>query len=189
MRSCCNKNKYFLRGHREFQQICAKHLFWGSGLNWSPVRVNADVFKLWIRGCNSWMKDTDEKFDDFSFDRLFFMMQSKTEWPLYHLLMLQWNFPPLLNPFSFTAPAAVTFAQPHGDPSPWQADSRSLSLSQPFHLWLRPNFLCRRRSVQTKRSRDACKGQQACFDWAPTRGNVKIPTHLCKRRGAWSISR
>ena len=35
--------------------------------------------------------------------------------------MLQWNFPPavdFLNPFSFTAAAAVPFAKPHGDSSP-----------------------------------------------------------------------
>lgn len=53
---------------------------------------------------------------------------------------------------------------------PWQADNCSLSLSAAFHLWLKPHFLCRKRSVQTKRSRDAPKGQQACYDWAPTMG-------------------
>lgn len=110
MRPCCNKTNFFLRRHPEQRKAktwqvstnLRQHLFWWSGLNSAPVQVNADVFKPWITGCNSWMEDIDEKFDDFSFDRLFFTRQSKTEWPVYHLLDVtvklsacRWLFKPL----------------------------------------------------------------------------------------------
>lgn len=51
--------------------------------------------------------------------------------------------------------------------------SHSLSLLDTFHLQLEPKFLCRRRSVRTKRSRNASKDSRSVMTELPPEEKMK----------------